>query len=256
MAFISWVLNFTQNIINDIRESKKNKFLNKYSVVKKILKSALTILAIIGISMQPAQGQIKVFFSDLLNGTINGVALGGATMALQNSGDMAPLRVGTGIGILYGAGIGIYDVTRTPKGQPLYISGTFNSGKNSTVIVLLDTFYGAAAGAAIGAAVTLISGNYIVDGLQYGSGAGAWVGFGFGLIDSFVLSEGPEELMASGQSSSSSPVAGIIRYSSPSDKINIGLLHPTVMAQPIMKGGTLQAQRSFGVEVINLNVSF
>ncbi len=215
----------------------------------------LAFFAAIFLAAQPSKGQIKIFFSDLLNGAVNGVALGGATMALQDSEDLAPLRVGAGLGILYGAAVGIYDVTRTPKGQPLYISGTFNSAHNSTIIVLLDTFYGAAAGAALGAAVTLISGDAVLEGLQYGSGAGAWIGFGFGLIDSFVLSEGPEELMASGKSSSS-PVAGIVRYSSPSKNIHIGLLHPRVMGQPVIKGGTLQAQYSFGVEVVNVSVSF
>lgn len=175
-------------------------------------------------------------------------------MALQNTDDLAPLRVGTGIGILYGTAVGIYDVVRTPKGQPLYISGTFNSGKNSTIIVLLDTFYGAAAGAAIGAAITLVSGGDILKGLQYGSGAGAWIGFGFGLIDSFVLAEGPEELMVSTHTSPS-PVSGIIRYSSPSDDFHIGLLHPTVFTQPFVKKSSLQTRYAIGVEVVNISVS-
>ncbi len=222
------------------------------STIKVLL---LTLFSVTYISVQPANGQIKLFFSDLFNGAVNGVTLGAATMALQDSDDFAPMRVGTGLGILYGAGVGIYDVTRLPKNQPLYISGTFNSAHNSSVIVLLDTFYGAAAGAAVGAAVTLITGESILEGLQYGSGAGAWIGFGFGLIDSFVLSEGPEELMAA-TGMQSSPVSGIIRYSSPSEKVNIGLLHPTVMAQPVIKGQTLQAQRSFGVELVNLSVTF
>lgn len=221
------------------------------SSLKKVF---LAIVAVVFVSVQPANAQIKLFFSDLLNGAVNGLALGGATMALQDTDDLAPLRVGAGVGILYGAGVGIYDVTRTPKGQPLYISGTFNSGNNSTIIVLLDTFYGAAAGAAIGAAVTLISGEAVLEGLQYGSGAGAWIGFGFGLIDSFVLSEGPEELMASNKTASSS-VAGIIRYSSPSERFKIGFLHPGVMSQPVIKGQTLHTHRSLGVDVVNVRVS-
>lgn len=216
---------------------------------------ALTLFSITYLSVQPANGQIKLFFSDLFNGAVNGVVLGAATMALQDSDDLAPLRVGTGVGILYGAAVGVYDVSRLPKGQQLYISGTFNSGHNSTVIVLLDTFYGAAAGAAIGAAVTLITGEPILEGLQYGSGAGAWVGFAFGLVDSFILSEGPEELMAATYVQPS-PVSGIIRYSSPSDNISIGLLHPTVMTQPVVKGQTLQTRYAFGVEFVNVNIAF
>lgn len=214
----------------------------------------LSVITIISFNAKPANAQIKLFFSDLLNGAVNGVALGGATMALQNSGDLAPLRVGTGVGILYGAGVGIYDVTRAPKGQSLYISGTFNSAKNSSVIVLLDTFYGAAAGAAIGTAVTLITGEDILEGLQYGSGAGAWIGFGFGLIDSFVLSEGPEELRAS-HLTNPSPVAGIVQYSTPSDKFSVGLFHPTMMAQPVFKNASLKAEYAFGVQLVDLHVN-
>lgn len=216
---------------------------------------SIAIVALTIISVQPAQAQIKIFFGDLLNGAVNGLALGGATMALQNTDDWVPLRVGLGVGILYGAGVGIYDVSRVPKGQPLYISGTFNSGHNSSIIVLLDTFYGAAAGAALGAAVTLISGNEFIKGLQYGSGAGAWIGFGFGLIDSFVLSQGPEDLMASLQSSGST-VNGLIRYSPPSTGLKIGLIHPTLMTQPVVKQQIIQAQYSFGIEVVNLRVDF
>ncbi len=224
--------------------------------MKKTFKTGLLAsFILIFLTVQPSKGQIKIFFSDLLNGVVNGVALGGATMALQDTDDLAPLRVGAGVGILYGAGVGVYDITRTPKGQPLYISGMFNSAHNSTIIVLLDTFYGAAAGAALGAAVTLISGDAVLEGLQYGSGAGAWLGFGFGLIDSFVLSEGPEELITSANSPPS-PVNGIIRYSSPSKNVHIGLLHPTVMIQPVIKGGAIQAKQSFGVEVVNVSVSF
>lgn len=225
----------------------------------KTIKTAFLVLFTFAfIAVQPAKGQIKVFFSDLLNGAVNGVVLGTATMALQGSFDtdnFAPIRVGLGAGIIYGAGVGVYDVTRTPKGQPLYISGTFNSGKNSTIIVLLDTFYGIAAGAALGTAVTLISGEYILKGVRYGAGAGAWLGFGFGLIDSFVLSEGPEELMALSKKSSAA-VSGIIRYSSPSGNIHVGLLHPTIMTQPVMKSLTFQKKYAFGIEVINLNINF
>lgn len=227
--------------------------------MKSIKTTFFVLITVICVTAQPARGQVKVFFSDLLNGAVNGLVLGGATMALQDApldmDHIAPLRIGLGAGIIYGAGVGVYDITRTPKGQPLYISGTFNSGKNSSIIVLLDTFYGIAAGAALGSAVTLITGEYILEGIQYGAAAGAWLGFGFGLIDSFVLSEGPEQLMVS-STHTPSPVAGIVRYSSPSGNVHIGLLHPTVMGQPVIKGTTLKRNYALGVEVINLNIRF
>ncbi|MCC5941231.1 MAG: hypothetical protein JJU37_06770 [Balneolaceae bacterium] len=126
---------------------------------------------------------------NLLNGAVTGTALGVATMGLQNSSNFTPLRIGLGSGILAGAGLAIYDVATLPQGQQFFISGVFNDGTNSSVIILLDTFYGAVLGAALGSAVVLISNNALLDGLQYGTSAGAWVGFGFGLIDSFSLAE-------------------------------------------------------------------
>src|SRR5699024_12196882 len=81
--------------------------------------------------------------------------LGGATMALQNSDDFAPLRVGVGVGTLYGIGLGIIDISRISKAQKFYLSGAFNDATNSAVIPLLDTLYGAAGGALIASSVAL-----------------------------------------------------------------------------------------------------
>ena len=71
----------------------------------------------------------------------------------------------------------------------MIVSGTFNDGNNSTIIVLLDTFYGAAAGAVVATSVMLVANEPLVQGLQYGAGAGAIAGFGFGLFDTFVLAD-------------------------------------------------------------------
>lgn len=227
--------------------------------MKKLTKSFLiTLSLVLALSVGALKGQsIKLFAGDLLNGAVNGAALGGATMALQNSDNFAPVRVGVGLGILYGAGVGFYDNSIVPKGQQFYISGTFNDGRNSSIIVLLNTFYGAAGGAALGGAISLIANDPILDGLQYGSGAGAWIGFGFGLIDAFVLAEGPDDLRAFAPGKrSSNHAAGIVQVSPAADNINIGLLHPSLISQKEIDGKYLKSVPTIALEIINLNLTF
>lgn len=132
---------------------------------------------------------IEVLGGNILNGAVTGSILGSATMGLQNSNDFAPLRIGVGVGTIAGAGLAIYDIASLPRGEQFFISGIFNDGRNTSIIILLDTFYGAAGGAIIGSASMIIANRPIVNGLQYGSSAGAWVGFGFGLIDAFAIAQ-------------------------------------------------------------------
>ena len=177
-------------------------------------------------------------------------------MALQNSSDVAPLRVGVGLGILYGAGVGLYDNSIVPKGQQFYISGTFNDGRNSTIIVLLDTFYGAVGGATIGGAISLIANDPVIDGLKTGSGAGAWLGFGFGLIDSFVLAQGPDDLQAYAGQASSNHASGIVQFSPEAENVHVGLIHPTVFSQTEISTQSVQVSNTLGVQLVNVNVGF
>lgn len=222
--------------------------------MKKIL---LSLTFILGLGLHQAEAQsVKLFFGDLLNGAANGAALGGATMALQNSSDVAPLRVGVGLGILYGAGVGLYDNSIVPKGQQFYISGTFNDGRNSTIIVLLDTFYGSVGGATIGGAISLIANDPIIDGLIRGAGAGAWLGFGFGLIDSFVLAEGPDDLQNYAGLQSTNHAKGIIQVAPSSENIRIGLIHPTVFSRTEINPDVIKKSHAMGVQLLNLNVGF
>src|SRR6056297_3097956 len=132
---------------------------------------------------------IDLLGGNVLNGAVTGTFLGVGVMGLQNSDDFAPLRVGLGAGILGGAGIAVYDISTLPQGQHLFISGLFNDGNNSSIIILLDTMYGAAGGALLGTAVMLIQNKPIIEGIQYGGSAGVWAGFGMGLVDAFLLSE-------------------------------------------------------------------
>ena len=132
---------------------------------------------------------IDLLGGNVLNGAVTGTFLGASVMGLQNSDDFAPLRIGLGAGILGGAGIAVYDIATLPQGQQFFISGLFNDGNNSSIIILLDTMYGAAGGALLGTAVMLIQNEPIIEGIQYGGSAGVWAGFGMGLVDAFLLSE-------------------------------------------------------------------
>lgn len=132
---------------------------------------------------------IDLLGGNVLNGAVTGTFLGASVMGLQNSDDFGPLRTGLGAGILGGAGIAVYDISTLPQGQQFFISGLFNDGNNSSIIILLDTMYGAAGGALLGTAVMLIQNKPIIEGIQYGGSAGVWAGFGMGLVDAFLLSE-------------------------------------------------------------------
>lgn len=166
--------------------------------MKKGIRSLLLILLFFISQQALTQAQTKELLAgNVLNGAITGTLLGAATMGLNNSDDITPLRIGLGSGILGGAGIAAYDLITLPKGQQFYISGIFNDGKNSSVLILLDTFYGAAGGAVLGSAVMLISNQPIIEGLQYGSSIGAWAGFGLGLLDSFFIAERNRDFISS-----------------------------------------------------------
>jgi hypothetical protein len=158
--------------------------------MRKFILSILIILTIHLFSFNQSKAQsLELVGGNILNGAITGSVLGVATMGLNNSGDFSALRIGLGVGILGGTGMALYDISTLPQGQTFFISGVFNDGNNSSIIILLDTLYGAATGVAVGSAFALISNNSIMDGLQYGASAGAWVGFGFGIFDAFVVAE-------------------------------------------------------------------
>jgi len=219
----------------------------------KICLSAICLFVFITASRASAQ-TIKLLGGNTLNGAVTGVALGGSVMGLQNDDDFAPLRVGLGAGTLFGIGVGFYDISQVAKGEQFYISGTFNDGTNSSIIVLLDTFYGAAAGAIIASSITLISNKPVVDALQYGSSAGAWVGFGFGLIDAFALSSGPGDFTADGNSLQEAD--GVLHLAGKNKKVNVGLINPSLISYKDLQPQVLEKRTTFNLQLVNLNINF
>ncbi len=215
------------------------------------------IILIAGMTTGAQSQTIELLAGNTLNGAMNGAILGGATMGLQDSGELDPVRVGVGLGTLYGISVGVYDVTRVSKGQQFYISGTFNDGTNTTILVLLDTLYGAAGGAIIASSFMLISKEPIVEGLQYGASAGAWVGFGFGLFDAFVLSTGPDfSQPVSTPADGAARAAGLVNISGQRKTVDVGLLNPSMASVKTLNSTTYRTDYAFNMELVNLKIGF
>lgn len=187
---------------------------------------------------------------NVLNGALTGTALGAATMGLQNSNDFAPLRVGLGAGILAGAGVAVYDIVTLPQGQEFFISGMFNDGNNSSIIILLDTFYGAAGGAILGSAVMLIGNKPIVDGLQYGSSIGAWTGFGLGLFDSFFYAERNSDFISSNILNRNS----LIEIDN--NNFKVGLISPDLVSQLSLDSDQLKYDFAPALNMVSFRAQF
>lgn len=185
---------------------------------------------------------------NLLNGAITGSMLGVATMGLNDSGDFAPVRIGLGAGILGGAGVAVYDYATLPKGDHFFVSGVFNDGNNSSIIILLDTVYGTAGGALIGTASMLVADRKIVGGLQYGASAGAWAGFAFGLVDALLLSDRNRDFISSDLLKRES------FFSISSERYRIGMIQPAAYFNSEIIGNEIKTTIEPAVGVISFSI--
>lgn len=183
---------------------------------------------------------------------MNGTILGGASMAIGNSSSFYPLQVGLGLGTLYGIGMGAHDIIQGGGGEVL-VSGLFNDGNNSSIIVLLDTFYGAAAGSIIVTSIMLVANEPLVDGLQYGAGIGAWAGFGFGIFDTFFLSErvtAPTAMLTPVNTAS-----GLIGLNLNKDA-SLGFVNPALVQTLSLSSSSFSTQLNPSVELLNFRFNF
>ncbi len=222
--------------------------------------AAILIAITIFSNIQHSHAQtLRIVTINTFNGALTGTALGGATIALQNEYDEYPLRFGLGLGTILGLGTGFYDLSRATGGSGYYVSGFISSANTTGTIILLDTFYGAATGAIVGIAVSLMNKDSdIIKGLQYGSGAGAWAGFAFGLIDAFALSRsGNYDAFYENYTHQNSSPSGLVEVRSADDKYTIGFLNP-VLFQAVHATGrdNLAARTHIGLEFTRLNISF
>lgn len=219
----------------------------------RILYVFFLLLSLTFLQTVPSQAQIlKVLVTDTFLGTFNGALLGGGTMALANNSNPAPLRYGVGFGTLYGMGLGAMDVSSIKSGKPYRRESSLNTDGSNAQIILLDTFYGGAAGAVVGFAISLIANKQVARGLQYGSGAGVWAGFGFGILDAFYFSKptgdpSQADVLPAGSS-------GLIHLGN--KKASLSLIQPVtiVTGKPTAYGfkRTIQA----GLQVARIHISF
>lgn len=218
--------------------------------LNKILLATLLFVTLVLANHTNSHAQsAEVIGGNMLNGAVTGTILGAATMGLQDNTNFAPLRIGLGAGIIAGTGIAIYDIGTLPKGQQMYISGLFNDGTNSSILILLDTVYGAAVGAALGSAFMLVTNEPLVDGLQYGSSLGAWSGFAVGLFDSFFFAERNRDFI-----SSSWTDTGLFSYQN--KRISLSLIEPSLHNELRFDGGKLGLTTSPAIQVISFRTSF
>lgn len=204
-----------------------------------------------------AQAQaLKILAEDAIFGTGSGATLGLATMALKDDADLAPLRTFTGLGVFFGVGVGIYDVVQSDGNYDSYVQGAFNSTQASAKITFLDTFYGSAVGSLLGMAVTLVSGDELVDGLQTGFGIGAYAGFTFGLVDAFLIA--PNGGFSGGDDGDYYSEYRIRSMNPASGQagLSYSLLRPVMVSQPQLQGATLSQNRSIGIEIARMNFRF
>lgn len=206
-------------------------------------------------SPQAEAQALKVVAGNTFAGTATGAMLGGAQMALNNDDDYMPLRYGVGIGTLTGMAIGVYDTGREAE----YLYGTFNRTRYTGTIIMMDTFLGAATGAVVGMAVSLLTQDEIVKGVQFGAGAGAWAGFGFGLIDGFLLREYEDPETGYASSANLPPgndnANGLLTLQT-NTGLSIGFINPSVYSLPQIQNEQLTIHNRWGVELTNFSFSF
>jgi len=217
----------------------------------KLFKISFLIVGLLWVFTYQSKAQsLELIGGNIVNGAVTGTILGTAVMGLQNSNNFAPFRVGLGAGILGGSGLAIYDVATLPRGQQFYKSGVFNDANNSSVIVLLDTIYGAGLGAALGSAIMLIGNESIVDGLQYGASVGSWAGFGFGIVDSFLLAEHNRDFVSNGLISGS----GLFKLSQ--NNTNFEFIKPDIVETKSVSNGNLKQNLNPALTVFSMKYRF
>lgn len=190
----------------------------------------------------------KIVGINTFAGALTGTALGGANMLIADDFDsMRPLSVGFGTGTIFGLGLGVYDLTTKTSSY----SGIFNQSETSGQLILTDTFYGTVTGALVGFAVGLIADQDLLIASQKGTGFGAWTGFTFGLVETFVLNRfgaGSGSGYGLSQASTQVPVNGFVRYDY--NTIHAGFLSPQAITS--LNSGQVQLHPSISLAHVKI----
>jgi hypothetical protein len=200
-----------------------------------------------------AQAQaLKVAAGNTLIGTANGALLGVSIMGLTNSSNLDPIRFGVGAGTLYGIGVAAYDMSRMDGLGYYVVEGTFNATEYSTLIVMLDTFYGSVTGSVLGMAVSLMANESVVKGIQYGASSGAIVGFGFGLVDAFHLSNKQSSFISTPVNATNQ---GLVQITG--SNFSLALINPVYFnsISPTSQGG-ISITSHTGLEIAAVSIRF
>ncbi len=156
--------------------------------MKRVLLTGLLLITLVTNAYSQAT---KVTAANTALGALNGAILGLGAMGLSgNTDDLSPLRIGVGVGTLYGLGMGIYDITMNSiNGVTDTKFGVFHSSEYSAMIPMYNTLYGGATGSLVGMSIALINGTSIQKGFVNGGSVGLYAGFIFGLTDVLYFSK-------------------------------------------------------------------
>lgn len=217
------------------------------------------VLIILSVTFGSTHAQsLKLAAGNTLIGTANGAIIGLSVMGLNDNTDWTPIRFGVGAGTLYGLGAGIYDVSQSDGFGFYSVDGVFNSTEYSSLIALLDTFYGSVTGTVLGLAIALMADDDIVKFMQYGASAGAIGGFAFGLVDAFYLSSSSSTYV---DRYDFNDVGGLLQVvpTAGMREFKLGLIQPTIYQIKVPGSERfISSNRQFspGLQVAHLKIPF
>ena len=225
------MLRYPQGLLSSYNQP--NSF---FKNMKRVLFTSLLLLSIVNSGYSQT---MKVTAANTGIGAINGALLGLGAMGLSgNSENLSPLRIGVGLGTLYGLGMGVYDVTtHTFNGMTDTKYGMLHASEYSAMIPMFDTVYGGATGAVVGMAVSLINGTSIRKGFVNGGSVGLFGGFLFGLTDVLYFSQTRSNSLFEPGSSRSND--GFV-YMSISDNSTLSFGKLNVSVAPVLIAGNFQ----------------
>lgn len=229
------------------------------SLIKYIACAGLLFVTFVSNPQQSQAQALRIVAANTFSGALTGATLGAATMALQDNSevDYTPLRIGVGLGTIMGLGTGFYDLARVTGDTGYFVQGYISSANSTGTIIFLDTFYGTATGAVVGAAIGLMTRDRdVVKGLQYGAGGGAWAGFVFGLVDGFSSTAGQRDSVYQRYSSSNSePINGLFELRSDNNNYAIGFLNPIIFSSKETSTIGVTSKANLGIEFTRLNIA-
>ncbi|MCH8491467.1 MAG: hypothetical protein LAT81_16305, partial [Oceanicaulis sp.] len=149
---------------------------------------------------------------------------------------------------------GVYDVSKMDGLGFYYVEGLFNSTEYTSLIVLLDTFYGGVTGSVLGLAISLMADEHVGRYMMYGASAGSMAGFAFGLVDAFYFSTSTGSFSSNMQYRDYQHVDGMLVLRN--NSLNLGLIQPTVYETQNFSTGNALRDVQPGLQFAHLKLFF